>query len=63
MKKELQNHYGNESRIEYNDYLKDGWTLLLHAISNLQFDIVMFLINKGADINRESGRCLEIVRI
>lgn len=55
MKQELLRRYGSEAKIKYGDYLKDGWTLLLHAVSNVQLHVVSYLINKKADVNCEAG--------
>ncbi len=55
LKQELLGIYGTETKINYNNYLKDGWTLLLHAVSNLQYDIVKHLIHKDANVNIEAG--------
>lgn len=54
LKQELSTRYGNSTKI-YNEYLKDGWTLMLHAVENLQFDIVRYLISKGSNVNSEAG--------
>lgn len=55
LKQELLRRYGSVAKIRYDDYLKDGWTLMLHAVSNVQIGMVMYLINKGANVNCEAG--------
>tara|TARA_B100000683_G_scaffold166714_1_gene160627 strand:+ start:259 stop:1740 length:1482 start_codon:yes stop_codon:yes gene_type:complete len=43
---------------EQDDYLdvrdKDGWTALLHAISNDQMPVIDWLLEQGADLTKES---------
>lgn len=59
MKQALLSRYGSESKIKYDDYLKDGWTLIMHAVSNVQFRMVTYLIQKGVNINCEAGELLK----
>ncbi|KAJ6647860.1 Ankyrin repeat, SAM and basic leucine zipper domain-containing protein 1, partial [Pseudolycoriella hygida] len=53
LKRQLLKRYGSEQNIVYDAYLSDGWTLMLHAVSNLQLNVVHFLSNNGADVNRD----------
>ncbi|KAG4070491.1 hypothetical protein HA402_005723 [Bradysia odoriphaga] len=55
LKQELLRKFGSEARIQYDEYLKDGWTILLHAVACLQRDIVTYLVSKGANLNCEAG--------
>lgn len=45
-----------EAKIGYDDYLKDGWTLMMHAVFNVQCHIISYLLSAGADVNREAGK-------
>lgn len=55
IKQDLLNRFGHENRINYNCDLRDGWTLMLHAVSNLHIHVVSYLIDKGADVNCHAG--------
>lgn len=56
MKRTLLKRYGYEAKIDYNDYLKDGWTLMLHAVFNLQYNVVSYLIEQNVNVNHQAGK-------
>lgn len=56
IKQALLKRYGSEVNINYDDYLKDGWTLMLHAVFNIQFNVVSYLINQKANVNHQAGK-------
>lgn len=56
LKQHLLQCYSTESNIKYDRPLKDGWTLMLHAVLNLQFDMLQYLISNGANVNCQAGK-------
>lgn len=56
LKEILVKRYKTEKDIKYNEPLRDGYTLLLHAVDYQQLDMVSYLIKHGANVNCHCGK-------
>lgn len=40
---------------DINKFLYNGWTPLLYATSSAQLDVIKYLVNNKADVNKHKG--------